>query len=193
MMAKTPNEKVPNYTKVGFEKFCLSDDLLKRIQRFYHDNIDDQNDEFIDGGFIQGKASRKTPSSLLDLPEYLKKEIHDYLKPLMEEWSGTLLQPTYVYGIRTYHDTAVLKSHRDRLETHIISCIINIFQDVEEDWPLQIDDNYYRKHDVMMEEGDMIFYEGARLDHGRENPLKGKAFANIFCHFMPVDYIPPQK
>ena len=42
-----------------------------------------------------------------------------------------------------------------------------------------------------MKEGEMVFYEGAKLMHGREMPFEGKSFANIFCHFTPVDYVPP--
>jgi prolyl 4-hydroxylase len=80
-----------------------------------------------------------------------------------------------------------LISHRDKLKTHIISAIINVDQVVDEDWPLIIEDNYYRKHHVFLNPGEVIFYESARLDHGRPLPLKGNKFANIFCHFMPVN------
>ena len=94
--------------------------------------------------------------------------------------------PTFVYGIRIYEKGAVLSSHRDRLKTHIISAIINVDQKVDEEWPLVIEDNYYRKHQILLQPGEMVFYESARLVHGRPIPLKGKHFANIFCHFMPV-------
>ena len=94
--------------------------------------------------------------------------------------------PTFVYGIRVYREGSVLNSHRDQLKTHIISAIINIDQDVEEAWPLVIEDNFYRKHNVFLEPGEIVFYESGRLLHGRPIPLKGTKFANIFCHFMPV-------
>ena len=38
------------------------------------------------------------------------------------------LLPTYVYGVRMYLDGAILNSHKDREETHIIGTIINIDQ-----------------------------------------------------------------
>jgi prolyl 4-hydroxylase len=60
-------------------------------------------------------------------------------------------------------------------------------QEVEEEWPIIIDDNYYRKHQVFLNPGEIVFYESARLIHGRPLPLKGNKFANIFCHFMPVN------
>ena len=110
----------------------------------------------------------------------------------MEDWSGQALEPTYVYGIREYHNGAVLKMHRDRIDTHIISAIINVEQETDVDWPLVIEDNYYRKHHVIMQPGDMVFYESARLLHGRPLKFEGAAFANVFCHFKPVGYAPPE-
>ena len=107
------------------------------------------------------------------------------LKGPLEKWSGISLEPTFVYGIRIYQDGAVLVPHRDREHTHIISAIINIDQEVNEDWPLVIEDHFYRKHEVILKPGEVIYYESAKLLHGRPVPLNGKSFANIFCHFMP--------
>jgi prolyl 4-hydroxylase len=56
---------------------------------------------------------------------------------------------------------------------------------VEEDWPLQILDHTGRPHSVILHPGEMVWYESARLVHARMSPLKGKAFENIFVHFMP--------
>lgn len=124
---------------------------------------------------------------LIDLSPELRTEIHETMQPLLEEWCGHKLDPTFVYGIRVYKDKAILQSHRDRVDTHIVSAILNVGQEVVEDWPLVIDDNYYRSHSVVMEPGDALFYEGARLTHGRPIAFNGKSFANIFCHFKPAD------
>ena len=101
----------------------------------------------------------------------------------MEQWSSTELEPTYVYGIRVYGEDAILEEHRDRETTHIVSAIINVDQNVDTDWPLVIEDHHYRKHNINLSPGEVIFYEGARLKHGRPQPLQGKEYANIFCHF----------
>ena len=63
-----------------------------------------------------------------------------------------------------------LKMHRDRPHTHIISVIINVDQEVNQPWPLVLEDNFYRQHHVLLKPGDMLFYEGARLIHGQTNP-----------------------
>ena len=128
---------------------------------------------------------KRAPSSLLELNSELKNEIHKVLKKPLEKWSNTSLEPTFVYGIREYKEGAVLEPHRDRKDTHIISAIINIDQDLDESWPLIIEDHFYRKHEVYLEPGEIIFYESARLLHGRPTPLKGRSFANIFCHYTP--------
>jgi hypothetical protein len=66
-------------------------------------------------------------------------------------------------------------------------------QKVDKDWPLVIDDDDYRQHHVILKPGDMFFYEGARLRHGRPFEFIGDSFANIFCHFSPIDYIPRKR
>lgn len=50
------------------------------------------------------------------------------LLPLMEEWSGTKLKSTACYGVRNYFRDSVLANHVDRVDTHVISGIINVEQ-----------------------------------------------------------------
>ena len=124
-------------------------------------------DEVVPGEFIVNTDKKETKASILvDLPAELRDEIHDSLKSMMEKWCGKSLMPTFVYGIRVYKRGSILKSHQDRLETHIISAIINVDQQVDKDWPLSIDDNYYRNHEVILKPGEIIFYEGGRLSTG---------------------------
>lgn len=66
---------------------------------------------------------------------------------------------------------------------HLASVILNIFREVDSSWPLYIEDHMYRGHNVYLEPGEMIFYEGSRLAHGRPTELNGARFANVFAHF----------
>lgn len=187
---KEANEYIRNYTEVGFVKTRLSNDLFKKITDFYHQNRKLQDKETIEGGYVYNQADRKRQSSVLvHLSESLKKEIHDTVLPEVAAWCGKELEPSHVYGIRVYKDKAVLKPHRDRIETHILGVIINVDQEVREDWPLIIDDHSYREHKILLQPGDMVFYESARLRHGRPIAFNGDSFANIFCHLRPVDYV----
>ena len=76
--------------------------------------------------------------------------------------------------------------HVDRTSTHIISASLNIDQDVDQDWPFEVADHYFRHHELILKPGQMGFYEGSRLMHGRPKPLQGDAYCNLFVHFRPV-------
>lgn len=180
------NKHIKPYTRDGFKKEKLDTDLFKKLEKFYLENKKIFKKEYVEGNFIKSEKSN-IPSTLFELNDNLKDEIHSSLKEPLESWSQELLEPTFVYGIREYQNGAVLVPHRDRKETHIISAIINIAKDVIDDWPLVIEDHFYRKHEVFLEPGEIIFYESARLLHGRPQPLNGKGYANIFCHYMPIN------
>lgn len=187
---RAPHESLPNYTRTGFQKFSVPEPLFEKILKFYHENQLTQRDEYVEGYIFNALTPNVSTSTLIDMPSELRKEIHDSVKPMLEQWCGKAVEPTFVYGIRTYKDKAVLKPHRDRIETHIFGTIINVAQVAREDWLLMIEDHLYHEHQVVLKPGEMIFYESARLKHGRPIPFEGEVFANIFCHFKPVDYVP---
>ena len=182
---KTGTIKNESYTKEGFKKVKFNEALFSEIVKFYTQNKKEDQNEHIDGNFVYIPKSKKEASKLIELPTGLKEKIHSELKDPLEQWSGISLEPTFVYGIRIYQDGAVLVPHRDRENTHIISAIINIDQEVNKDWPLVIEDHFFRKHEVTLKPGEVIYYESAKLLHGRPQPLDGKYFANVFCHYMP--------
>lgn len=132
-------------------------------------------------------APGQTPSELHPLSDTLKGFIHARLQLDIESWIGRQVAPTYVYGIRTYHDTATLRMHRDRSLTHVASVIINVDQQqIRKPWPLHIQDHAGNDHLIYLEPGDMLFYEGARLLHGRPDPLEGESFSNVFVHYKLI-------
>jgi prolyl 4-hydroxylase len=63
--------------------------------------------------------------------------------------------------------------------------VINIHQCVNKPWPLVIDDHNYRKHQVYFTPGDILFYEGAKLSHGRPEALDGDEYAELILHYQP--------
>jgi prolyl 4-hydroxylase len=73
----------------------------------------------------------------------------------------------------------------DRLPL-VSSAIINVAQDVDEDWLLEVYDHNGQAHNVSMAPGDLVLYESHSIIHGRPFPLKGKYYANIFVHFEPL-------
>lgn len=115
----------------------------------------------------------------------LRQKIWEAAKSTIEEWTNVELQPTSLYGIRVYTEGAILSPHVDRLPL-VSSCIINVAQDVDEPWPLEVYDREGNAVNVTMEPGDMVLYESGSTLHGRPFPLKGRSYANIFIHFEPT-------
>ncbi len=184
MNTKTDAELVPNFTKTGFKKLKFPEDVFQQLRSFLDQNKDLEEKEYQSLDFLDNKSVH--PTGMIELPVPLKELSAEAVRPLIEEWVGEEVAFTCVYGIRRYHRGTTLAPHRDRTDTHILSAIVNIEQDVDEEWPLEIEDNYYRSHKVFLSHGEMVFYESARLSHGRMTPLKGDSFCNIFIHFTPA-------
>jgi hypothetical protein len=53
---------------------------------------------------------------------------------------------------------------------------VNVAQDVDEPWPLEIIGHDGKAYNVTMEPGDMVLYESHSVLHGRPFPLKGRHF-----------------
>jgi prolyl 4-hydroxylase len=60
--------------------------------------------------------------------------------PLVSKWSGGFeLEPTDFYGMRIYRRGAVLYSHVDREQTHVLSFVLNVAQsELEAPWALEV-------------------------------------------------------
>ena len=109
--------------------------------------------------------------------------------PILEEWSNTQLEPTDIYGIRTYYDGAVLASNFDKEDMRAVSAIINLDQHgMRKDWDLEIYDIYGNVHQVSMKPGEAILYESAKCIHGRPQPLQGQNYTNIFVHCKLMNF-----
>lgn len=117
----------------------------------------------------------------------LKNMIWEVARHALQEWTGQELTPTSLYGIRKYTTGAILATHVDRLPL-VTSAIINVAQDVDEPWPLEVFGHDGLAYNVTMEPGEMILYESHSVLHGRPFPLKGRYFANVFIHFEPVGH-----
>ena len=108
------------------------------------------------------------------------------LQPAHEEWCGMRLEKSACYGFRVYQRGAYLHRHVDRTKTHIISATICVDHRLDSRWPLYIEDIHGKPHQVDLEPGELLFYEGARLIHGRPYPLNGDYYAGMFVHYRPL-------
>lgn len=193
VMSKRQPQSMVNYTDTGFKKIKAPEAVMKLIREHWERNKDKKSKEAWPMGntYVNHWASPTYMVSVEDqnlrgsAGSKLKSEIWDAAKTTIEEWTGMELKPTSMYGVRVYSEGAVLNPHVDRLPL-VSSCIINVAQDVDEPWPLEIYDRNDRAVNVTMEPGDMVLYESGSLVHGRPFPLVGRYFANIFIHFEPT-------
>lgn len=117
----------------------------------------------------------------------LKQKIWNAAQTSIQEWTGEELTQCSLYGIRVYKEGAILATHVDRLPL-VSSAIINVAQDVDEPWPIEVYGHDGKAYNITMEPGDMVLYESHSVLHGRPFPLKGRFFANVFIHFEPTGH-----
>ena len=109
------------------------------------------------------------------------------LRQVVQTWVGVDIEQTDMYGVRQYEAGARLLTHVDRITTHAVSLIVNIAQgNLTAPWTVEVYDHADRLHEVVMAAGDIVYYESAKALHGRNTPLSGGYYANIFTHYRPT-------
>lgn len=183
---------VRNYTTLGYKKIRAPDKVFQLLQDFWQQNKDFRQEEAWQVGEVFANhweaPSYVVPVQNEDLPgggEELQQHIWDAARDTIAEWTGHELVETSLYGIRIYTKGATLSPHVDDFPL-VASCIINVDQDVDEPWPLEVIGHDGIARNVTMEPGDMVLYESHSVIHGRQFPLKGRFFANVFIHFEPL-------
>lgn len=181
-----------NYTAQGFTKVRAPVKMMAQLAKFwaereYVELMDILPNESWDPGntYVNHWSA---PTKMLHMQSsHLRRAVWDASHTVLEQWTHAELIPSSLYGARVYTNGSVLAPHVDRMPL-VISAVINIAQDVDEPWPLEVYGHDGRAYNVTMEVGDMILYEGHSVVHGRPFPLKGRYFANVFVHFEPLGH-----
>jgi hypothetical protein len=179
--------KLPKFTRDGYKKTRLPTPLYEKLLDYWRRN---QHLKVREAWRVDDIHTNHWQADLfmLHLPQHLKQEVFDTTRPMLEEWASIpKLIPTSCYGIREYGNGSVLAEHVDRVETHAVSAILNIDQEVTEPWELTMLDHNGVLQKIIMEPGDVVYYESARCLHGRPTPFNGKYYANVFVHFKPAE------
>ncbi len=184
-----------NYTELGFAKVQAPVDLVEMLSRFWKMNYKPlqniPNETWARGNTYTNHWLAPTKMLQMEvLPgggEELRSKIWDISKDILESWTGVELSPSSLYGVRVYTEGAVLAPHVDRLPL-VVSAIVNVAQDVDEDWPLEVVGHNGTAHNLTLEPGEMILYESHSIIHGRPFPLQGRYYANVFIHFEPLGH-----
>lgn len=179
---------LPRFTPHGFEVVKAPRGLWKRTRANYRQNKRTTERESFDGNKFFTDPEH-IPRIIRNAEQRrLNAEVTDALKPLLEEWSRVKLIPTSTYGVRVYGNGSTLYNHCDIPDTHIISAIFHIDHDLDEPWPLEIEDHDGAIHEVSPEPGEIVFYESATQYHSRLTPLRGRDYGSVFVHFKPVGW-----
>jgi prolyl 4-hydroxylase len=179
---------------MGFKKIRAPEALFKMLSEFWEKNKEKQKPENwgIANTYTNNWAS---PSYMVSVEDSglrgggraLKQQLWDAARTTISEWTGQELTECSLYGVRVYTEGAVLSTHVDRLPL-VSSAIINVAQDLDEPWPLEVYGHDGKATNVTMEPGDMVLYESHSVLHGRPFPLKGRFMANVFIHFEPTGH-----
>lgn len=157
---------------------CLLDHLRSNLHKFRSEPANE---------YLMTENKRSYPSLLYQDEEFNQKLMAD-LQKTHEEWCGRPIKKSACYGIRVYQPGSFLYNHIDHVRTHVVSSTICVDHRLRSPWPLFIEDDTGCPHEVLIEPGEMVFFEGARLIHGRPYALDGEYCANIFVHYTPLDW-----
>lgn len=185
-----------NYTELGFKKIRAPKDVWEKVKKFWDDNKDKKN--WKDENWPKGNTYTNhwnSPTYMVSVEDTrlrgagtnIKRKIWNAAKDTMQEWTGEEVTECSLYGIRVYTEGSILATHVDRMPL-VSSAILNVDQDVDEPWPIEVYGHDGKAYNVTMEPGDMVLYESHSVLHGRPFPLKGRFYANIFIHFEPTGH-----
>ena len=176
------------FSPLGFKKGRLPNDVFASLGSFYYNNAQNVvREEWTNRGVFVNWW--ETDVLLLQVPWSMKLIYQARLKHMVEEWAGVPVEQTVMYGLRQYTQGARLLTHVDRQATHAVSLIVNVAQgNLTEPWPVEVHDHADRLHEVLMEPGDVVYYESAKCLHGRNRPLSGPNayYTNLFTHYKPA-------
>tara|TARA_R110000782_G_scaffold55710_5_gene117191 strand:- start:588 stop:1814 length:1227 start_codon:yes stop_codon:yes gene_type:complete len=199
----THKDQIPKFTKNGFEVIKCPQptwNIIKDAYEILKDKVTPENfpgkENVIQGGGSELLSFDNVPS--------IRTLIHEQLLPVHRNWIANemhdamkdpLIEPSFVYGIRSYNRGATLSSHVDRVETHHISSIIIVDKDLAcgcqnkpeaDDWPLDVQGHDGEWYKIYAEPGDMIMYESAVCEHARFEPFGGTFFRNFYVHYKLI-------
>ena len=180
---------VKNAISYELANFIFNYFLLKRdaVKFMYENNITWNND------MLGTWADIQIPNTYSIYSDHVMETLMMKVIPKMEKETGLNLIPTYSYA-RLYKNGDILRRHKDRPSCEI-STTIHLGGDP---WPIFIDgtgadnviDEYKNIHKpnapmgerVDLEIGDMLIYEGCKLEHWRE-PFEGEHCGQVFLHY----------
>lgn len=148
--------RVPSFTEHGYQLTTVPPELWKKIQDAFNRKLKDWDTLPTEREVDAIYTAPGYPSKMMHLGP-LMSEVHRELKPMHEAWAGGIeLVPTSIYGIRMYQNGSSLLMHVDKPETHVISSIVHVAHEYDNDdepWTIDIEGHDGLVHSVALEPG----------------------------------------
>jgi prolyl 4-hydroxylase len=141
---------------LGLLKLRLPKHVFQRLLDFWNTNRNEAYTEewpagstYINHWEAKPAVVRVGNASLHGGGHDLEDFVWDALRPIVSTWTGQHLEQASMYGIRIYKTGNVLATHVDR-QPLVSSAIINVAQDLDAPWPLEVIGHDGRAHNVTM-------------------------------------------
>jgi len=186
--------RIPRVTlSPGYQKMSFTQPLRDLLSDWY---LQRRNDSLkrhgtIPGGYTNNDVVEIDKVNLDEFPAVHRALVRE-MRQILEWWTGLKLRHTSTFGVRVYRRGSALINHVDRMDTHLASAVIQIYQDADRGWPLELYLPNRTVAEVYLQPGELVLYEGAWLRHGRPMRFQGTEFANVFSHFAPPDWHGPR-
>jgi prolyl 4-hydroxylase len=154
-MTLTQPKNMKNFTTAGYAKIKAPPEVTKLLRDYWNDHQEEQAPELWPRGNTYVNHWESQPY-VLSMGEEKEIKLSELVRPVIEAWTGQELVSTSVYGIRIYKEGSVLAPHVDRLPL-VSSCILNVAQDVDKDWPLEVIGHDGKAANVTAHPGDILF------------------------------------
>ena len=159
---------------ISFElaNFLFNYFLLKReaVAHMY------ENNWTYDTGLLGTFSDKQVPNTYSIYGDSTFDTLLMKILPVMKKETGLEVVPTYSYA-RIYKRGDILKRHKDRPSCEISTTLFL----GGDSWPIFLEGNQ-----VDLDIGDMLIYEGCKLEHWRE-PFEGENCAQVFLHYNNVN------
>lgn len=159
-----------NYTEMGFKKIKAPPEMFALIKDFWEKNRHKNETEWHSINTYHNMWASPPTIVNIQLPQHggggsMTQKVWDSARDTLEEWTGMRLSPCSIWGVRVYHNNSILTTHVDR-NPLVTSAIINVDQDIDEPWPLEVWGHDGKPYNITMEPGDMVLYESHTILHG---------------------------
>ena len=189
---------LPRFSDVPYKLLATPSELQSALEKEYQamvfEPVEDvaSPDQDYGTSVVQAISAVDRPAPRLGyapISKDLENLAYAALTPLIEAWAGCPLEPSWGYGIRSYGPGSVLHVHRDRVDTHVVSCIVHVADQSDQPWELDFIDHEGQRHALTFERGTTLFYESL-CPHARSQPFVGEYYRNMYFHWRPRNWDP---